>query len=256
MFELQNINKTFVNKYTTKTTKSVDDVSMKISEGEVVGLLGPSGCGKTTLARIAMKLIKMDSGSIIFEGEDITDVPLKKCTDFRKNVQMVFQNPTASMDPLRTVKWSLDEAYNAFGFNDFDYCPLCDKFEIPYDILERRPSMVSGGEIQRVSIMRCLASDPKYMIMDEPTSMLDVSIQASVMAILRKLNKDMKKGILIITHDIDLAEVFCDRIYLMNNGKIVEHGESYEILNNPTTKEGKEFVESYRTILDQPPSKI
>lgn len=245
MLELIGMKKTFRKRYSSEIIVPVDNVDLKVEGGEHVGLLGPSGCGKTTLARLTMKLIKADSGKIILDGTDISDLTNHQFAQYRKNIQMVFQNPSASMDPTRTMKWSLDEAYVSFKRPSIDYTDLCKRFEIPIDVLGRRPMMVSGGEIQRISIMRCIASDPKYMILDEPTSMLDLSIQASVMNMLKELNRDKKKGMLLITHDLDLARCFCDRVYLMSKGRIVESGRTDEVLSSPRTDDGKAFVESY-----------
>lgn len=117
---------------------------------------------------------------------------------------------------------------------------------MPEDILDRRPFMVSGGEIQRISMMRCLAINAKYLILDETTSMLDVSTQASIMSILsRSMDRNPKRGELLITHDIDLASVCCSRIYLMSEGRIIESGPVDDVLDGPSTEEGKEFIRSY-----------
>jgi len=243
MFELQNLSKRFRVPYSKESVDAVDDVSIRVDTGETVGLIGESGCGKTTLALMAMKLIRPDSGRIAIDGEDVTDLTERAYRKKRGKVQMVFQNPIASMDPIRTVRWSLDEAYMAFE-RDQDYEDMFERFEIPIDVLERVPLMVSGGEMQRVSILRSLASDPKYLILDEPTSMLDVSIQASIMGILKEyLNKD--RGFLMITHDLDLAGCFCDRIYIMEDGRIIEDGMTEEIMSDPKTDVGKRMIKAY-----------
>ena len=243
MFELQNVSKRFKVPYSKRSVTAAENVDLKIGTGEIVGLIGESGCGKTTLALIAMKLLRPDSGSLILDGNDITYVKDRAYRKERGAVQMVFQNPIASMDPIRTVRWSLDEAYSTFGKVP-DYDELFETFEIPKDVLERVPLMVSGGEMQRVSILRSLASDPKYLILDEPTSMLDVSIQASIMNVLREyMNKD--RGFLLITHDLDLANCFCDRLYIMDKGRIIESGTTEEVINDPQSEVGKKMISAY-----------
>ena len=244
MFELIDINKTF--DQGGKRNHVVKDASIQIREGEITGLIGPSGCGKTTLSRIAMKLIRPDSGQIIMDGEDVTDYNRRRFLPYRKDLQMVFQNPYASLDPMRTMRWSLDEVYRSFGQRSPDYTDMCRRFEVPMDILDRRPIMVSGGEMQRVSIMRSTAFDSKYLILDEPTSMLDVSTQASIMNLfidMMKQNPD--RGQLLITHDLDLARACCSRIYIMNEGQIVESGRTEDVLNHPQTDFAEEYLSAY-----------
>jgi len=244
MFEVKGLMKTFRNRKTSETVTPVNKVDLYIKEGEHVGLLGPSGCGKTTLSRIAMKLIPPDSGRIFLDGEDVTDLSNRAYRQYRSKMQMVFQNPYASLDPTKTMNWSLSEAYAASGKTPPEHDSLCEMFEIPRDVLDRRPIMISGGEIQRISILRCLACDPKYMILDEPTSMLDVSVQASIMRHIMKLNEKKDKGILLITHDIDLARIFCNRVYLMDDGHIVESGPADEVLWEPKTESGRKYIHS------------
>ena len=244
MFELVGINKTF--DQGGKRNHVVRDASIEIREGEITGLIGPSGCGKTTLSRIAMKLIRPDSGQIIMDGEDVTDYGRRRFFPYRKNLQMVFQNPYASLDPMRTMRWSLDEVYRSFGHSSPDYTEMCRRFEVSMDILDRRPIMVSGGEMQRVSIMRSTAFDSKYLILDEPTSMLDVSTQASIMHLfIDMMRQNPDRGQLLITHDLDLARVCCSRIYIMNEGQIVESGRTEDILNHPQTDFARAYLSAY-----------
>ncbi len=219
MLELKDVTKTF--DQGGRKVKVVDGASVEIREGTMTGLIGPSGCGKTTLSRIAMKLIPADSGRIVLDGVDVTDMDRRRFRPYRKDVQMVFQNPYASLDPMRTMRWSLDEAYRRPGQPSPDYTEMCRRFEIPVDILDRRPIMVSGGEMQRISIMRSTSFRSKYLILDEPTSMLDVSTQASIMHVFLNLMKERPDmGVLLITHDLDLARFCCSRLYLMDQGRI------------------------------------
>ena len=244
MLELQNICKTY--RQGNHTVTAAKDVSIEIREGMITGLIGPSGCGKTTLSRIAMKLIPPDSGRIIFDGDDVTEMNRRRFMPYRKNLQMVFQNPYASLDPMHTMRWSLDEVYREAGKKSPDYTELCNRFEVPMDILDRRPLMVSGGEMQRISIMRSTSFGSKYLILDEPTSMLDVSTQASIMGIFTEMmDSNPDRGMLLITHDLDLARACCSRLYIMNEGEIIESGTTEEVISHPSTEFGAKYISAY-----------
>lgn len=245
MFEMEGIVKIFSNSRGGYKKNVLKKVNFYLKEGERVGLIGPSGCGKTTLARIAMKLLRPTYGKIMMDGVDVTHMGDKEFLPYRRNMQMVFQNPYSSMDPTKTMRWSLTQAYSSFGIEKPDFIELCKKYEIPSDVLDRRPAMVSGGEIQRFSIMRCMASNPKYVVLDESTSMLDASIQASIIRMFINLNKNENKGMMMITHDLELAEYFCDRVYIMIEGEIVEEGKVKDVFYNPSTDSGRDFIESY-----------
>lgn len=241
MLELRHVTKIFKTGSGAKRT-AVSSASLRLSPGETVGLLGESGCGKTTLAMVAMKLTRPDSGQVLLDGDDITGLGERAFRKSRGKVQMVFQNPISSFDPLRTNRWSLREAYDFFGRRpDLDEMAAC--FGLPADILDRRPAMVSGGEAQRVAIMRSLASDPEYLILDEPTSMLDLSIQASIMELLASIGKEAGWGTLLITHDVDLAACVCDRLYIMREGRIVESGKAKELLASPESLAARMMTE-------------
>ena len=244
MIELYDIRKTY--RQGNRTVSAANGISMEIHEGKITGLIGPSGCGKITLSRIAMKLIPPDSGRIMFDGEDVTDMGRRTFLPYRKKIQMVFQNPYASLDPMHTMRWSLDEVYRRPIHQSPDYTDLCRKFEVPMDVLDRRPIMVSGGEMQRISIMRSIAFDSKYMILDEPTSMLDVSTQASIMRIfLDMIESDSQKGALLITHDLSLARACCSSLYIMNEGRIVESGRTDDVIRHPSTEFGARYISAY-----------
>ena len=246
MLELFDICKTY--RQGNRTVHAVKDVSVEIREGEITGLIGPSGCGKTTLSRIAMKLIRPDSGRIVFDSEDVTDMGRRAFMPYRNKIQMVFQNPYASLDPMHTMRWSLDEVYRRPGHPSPDYTELCRKFEVPVDILDRRPIMVSGGEMQRISIMRSTSFGAKYMILDEPTSMLDVSTQASIMGIFTDLmDEDKERGAMLITHDLTLARACCSRLYIMNEGQIIESGNTEDVIRHPSTEFGAKYISAYPT---------
>lgn len=221
MITIEGVSKSFRNGRFGQESKVLKNVDIEIAKGEVVGLIGESGCGKTTLAMILMKLLEPDNGRVTIDGMEITDIGQRAYRKNRGFVQMVFQNPHASFNPQRTISWSLNEAYSSFGKNP-DFKKLLKDFNLPPDVLNRKPYTISGGELQRLSIIRSLASDPDYLILDEPTSMLDLSIQAGIMNKLMEYKGS--KGMLLITHDIDLAACVCDRVYIMENGQTIRHG--------------------------------
>lgn len=243
MLTVEGVSKTFRSGPLAKGNKVLSSVSVQVSKGEVVGLLGESGCGKTTLAKVMMKLIRPDEGRVMLDGEDITAMSERCFREHRDRMQMIFQDPSSSMNPSHSVRWSLDEAYRHHG-KDGGYAEVMGTFGLPRDILHRRPAMVSGGELQRVSIIRCLASDPDYLMLDEPTSMLDLSVQASIMRLLLSLREG--RGMLLITHDMDLVESVCDRVYVMHRGSIIEEGTTSEVLRHPREEGTKALVEYFR----------
>jgi len=242
MLTVEDVSKTFRSGPLSKGHKVLGSVNLRLEKGEVVGLLGESGCGKTTLARVMMKLICPDHGRVLMDGMDITAMQERRFREHRHRMQMIFQDPTSSMNPAHSVRWSLDEAYDHYN-RQGEYVELMRNFGLPMDILQRRPAMVSGGELQRVSILRCLASEPDYLILDEPTSMLDMSVQASIMRMLLSIGEG--RGMMLITHDIDLVERVCDRVYIMHQGNIVEEGRTSEVLSEPRTEGTKALLEYF-----------
>ena len=201
--------------------KVVDSVSMTVDKGETVGLVGPSGSGKSTVATMMMKLLEPGSGRILLDGTDVTDMPERAFRPMRRNIQMIMQNPYASLDPSKTVQWSLDEAYLQLGERP-DYESILKEYSLPANILHRKPMTLSGGELQRIAIIRALASNPGYLILDEATSMLDMSLQASIINLIMEKHRGKDKGMLVISHDSALIECVCDRSYTLKEGRIAD----------------------------------
>ena len=201
--------------------KVIDSATIRVEPGERVGLVGRSGSGKSTLAMMMMKFVRPTSGRILVDGKDITDIPERRYRKERGTVQMITQNPYASLDPTRSIRWSIGEAYGP-SLTD-DRCEeLLRSYSLPVNILNRRPNTLSGGELQRIATLRALASDPKYLILDEATSMLDVSLQASVMDLILDKFGGSDKGMLIISHDTGLIRCVCDRVYVLEDGICTE----------------------------------
>ena len=216
--------------------KAVDDVSFFIRKGETLGIVGESGCGKTTLGRTVLRLEEPTSGDIIYEGESIIGKNMK---EYRKKMQIVFQDPYASLDPRKTVSDIIGEA--------MDIQKLCKTKEERRDkILElmklvglnaefynRFPHEFSGGQRQRVMIAAAMICEPKLLIADEPTTALDVTVQAQIVKLLKRINQKKGTAILFISHDLSLVRRLCSRVIVMKDGRIVEQGAMEDIFENP-----------------------
>ena len=237
--------------------KAVDGISFDIPFGSSLGLVGQSGCGKTTTARALSLLDPKTGGDINFYNtetksmQSIDDLVGDELKKFRRNIQMIFQDPYESLNPRWNIKDIILEPLNIHNIGD-----LKDREEAVYEILKtvgltppenympRYPHELSGGQRQRVSIARTLIMKPKFVVCDEPTSMLDVSIRISIMDLMLNLAKDLEVSYLYITHDLAVARYMCDRIAVMFNGKIVEIAETEDLLNNPIHPYTKRLISS------------
>ena len=235
-------------KYFTKTSgffgnqkqyiKAVDDVTFHIKKGETLGLVGESGCGKSTTGRTLIKLYEPTGGKLLFDGEDITNYSQKQMLPFRKRMQMVFQDPYASLNSRMTINDIIGEAIEthhiASGKEKEDRIHyLLEKVGLMRDHASRYPHEFSGGQRQRIGIARALAVEPEFIICDEPISALDVSIQAQVINMLEDLQNDMGLTYLFIAHDLSMVKHISNRIGVMYLGNLVEIGSSDEVNNHP-----------------------
>jgi ABC-type oligopeptide transport system ATPase subunit len=237
--------------------KAVDGISFEIPFGESLGLVGQSGCGKTTTARALCLLDPKTSGDVKFFNsntntmESIDDLDGEELKNFRRNIQMIFQDPYESLNPRWTIKDIILEPLNIHNIGNLDEREEA-VMEIlktvgltpPENYLPRYPHELSGGQRQRVSIARTLIMKPKFVICDEPTSMLDVSIRISIMDLMLNLAKDLEVSYLYITHDLAVARYMCNRIAVMFNGKIVEIAKTEELLKNPIHPYTKRLISS------------
>jgi len=237
--------------------KAVDDVSFFIPQGESLGLVGQSGCGKTTTARTLTLLEEKTSGSVnVYNSktnllESIDNMDEDQLKDFRRNIQMIFQDPYEAMNPRWTIKDTIREPLLIHNLGSPEEQEEAVKEILktvgltpPENYLNRYPHELSGGQRQRVAIARALIMKPKFVICDEPTSMLDVSIRISIMDLMLELAKDLGVSYLYITHDLAVARYMCNRIAVMFNGKIVEIAETEELLKNPVHPYTKRLISS------------
>ena len=222
----------------TSYVKAVDNISFTIDKKETFGLVGESGCGKTTTGRALIRLYEPTGGTIRYDGEDITKLSAKEFMPYRKKMQMIFQDPYASLNARMTVSDIIGEPLDIHHLKtgkerEEFILELLDRVGLNKDHASRYPHEFSGGQRQRVGIARALAVDPEFIICDEPISALDVSIQAQVVNMLKDLQEEFGLTYLFVAHDLSMVRHISDRIGVMYLGKIVESGESDEVYDNP-----------------------
>jgi len=254
ILEIKNLKKSYYVKKSFNSRNNivfnaVDNVSFRIDKGENLSLVGESGCGKTTLARAILKVIPFDSGKVLFKDKDITKFSKDNLLNFRKNIQMVFQDPYSSLDPRFTLRKILEEAMvlqkNNFpdkSSKETKMKEVLSAVNLSYDILGRYPHEFSGGERQRIAIARALVVDPELLILDEAVSSLDVLIQKQIINLFLNLQKKFNITYLFISHNLKVAKKISQKIAVMYRGKIVELGTSSEIFNNPLHRYTQELL--------------
>jgi oligopeptide transport system ATP-binding protein len=218
--------------------KAVDGVSFAISEGQTLGLVGESGCGKSTTARLITRLIPATSGAVYLEGREILTLPTNEVKEMRRRMQMVFQDPYASLNPRMKVADTIGRSLTIYGGikgkrRMAEVERLLQLVGLQADHLHRYPHELSGGQRQRVAIARALSTEPQLLIADEPVSALDLSVQAQVLNLFRKLQKELKLTMLFISHDLNVIQYIADYVAVMYAGKIMELGPVRQIFERP-----------------------
>ena len=227
-----------------KGFKALDDIEISLYEGETLGLIGESGSGKTTLSNAILKIHSYDEGNIIFKGDDISKLKGRKLLDFRKQVQIIFQDPYASLNPIKNIKQTLTEpiSYHKIVSNAEKVVELLIDVGLDVSFLNRYPHELSGGQRQRVCIARAISVNPKIVICDECVSALDVSVQATILNLLNSLKKKYGLTYIFISHDLSVVKYMSDKIVVLNNGKVVEYADADKIFSRPENNYTKKLI--------------
>lgn len=218
--------------------RAVNDVSFDVARGQSVGLVGESGCGKSTVARTLLRLVEPDEGSIVFDGIDLRSARSAQMRKLRQRIQIVFQDPFASLNPKLTVRQTLSEPLRVHKLGaareiDARIGRILDEVGLPRAALDRYPHEFSGGQRQRIGIARALVLDPELIVADEPVSALDVSVQAQILQLLERLKRERNLSFVFVSHDLGVIRHFCDEVCVMYLGRIVERGSTADVLDSP-----------------------
>ena len=243
LLEVQKVKKEFVTSKSLtgkplKIVHAVDSVDLTIYEGETIGVVGESGCGKSTLGRCILQLIRPTAGNVLYRGEDITKLNKEQMRQMRRKMQLIFQDPYASLNPRMTVLELIMAPLEAFGIGTMEervqrVKEIMELVGMPENMMNRYPHEFSGGQRQRIVIARALVLNPEFVVCDEPVSALDVSVRAQVLNLIQELKKKKHLTYMFISHDLSVVKYISDRIAVMYLGRIVEIAEKNELYNNP-----------------------
>ena len=243
LLEVQKVKKEFVTSKSLtgkplKIVHAVDSVDLTIYEGETIGVVGESGCGKSTLGRCILQLIRPTAGNVLYRGEDITKLNKEQMRQMRRKMQLIFQDPYASLNPRMTVLELIMAPLEAFGIGTIEervqrVKEIMELVGMPENMMNRYPHEFSGGQRQRIVIARALVLNPEFVVCDEPVSALDVSVRAQVLNLIQELKKKKHLTYMFISHDLSVVKYISDRIAVMYLGRIVEIAEKNELYNNP-----------------------
>jgi peptide/nickel transport system ATP-binding protein len=252
ILEVEELRKEFVSHRGLMSVRAVDGVSFSLKRGEILGIVGESGCGKTTTGKLIMRLVEPSSGTIRVEGKDAVGLDREADFAYRRRVQMIFQDPYASMNPHFKIRDVLEEPLliHDIGTDRAERRRLIEevmekvKMTPASDFLDRYPHMLSGGQRQRIAIARTLILRPSIIVADEPVSMIDLSTRAEILHLMKTIQSDMDLSFIYITHDISTARYFTDRIAVMYLGRIVEIGTQDEVIDHPAHPYTKALIEA------------
>ena len=239
ILEARNLVKRFPIGRSGSFVNAVNGVNLSIQKGEVLGMVGESGSGKSTIGRTLLRLTEPTSGQILFDGQDITSLSVKHVRPLRKNMQMVFQDPWSALNPRMKIGDLISEPMRIHLDISRSECKdrteiLAQRVRLSTDFLNRTPSALSGGQLQRVCIARAIATNPKLIILDEPTSSLDLSVRAGILELLQELRVETEAGFLFISHDLGTIKLVSDRIAVLYLGHVVEEVPKDKLFSNPS----------------------
>ena len=232
------------------TIKAVDDVSFKLINGETLGIVGESGSGKSSICRLILSLVVKTSGKISWFGNDLDGYTKKEMKDFRKKVQIIFQDPYGSLDPRMTIGSIIKEPLDIFNGQlskqekEEKIFQLMNDVGLSNDLFNRYPHELSGGQCQRVGIARALINEPSVLICDEPVSALDLSIQAQILDLLNDLKSKYNLTLIFVSHDLSVIKAICDKVLVLKHGIIIENRNTDDLFNNPKDDYTKKLISS------------
>ncbi|WP_310829164.1 ABC transporter ATP-binding protein [Paenibacillus pedocola] len=258
LLQVENVSKTF--RVQGKKLHAIENVSFTLEAGKTLGLVGESGSGKSTLGRMVLRLLESDKGKILFEGNDLSSINKKKLRELRRNMQIIFQDPKASLNPRMTVGEAIEDAMaihkiGTKGSRRERAVELLERVGLPDEVQYAYPHELSGGQLQRVGIARALSLNPKLIICDEPVSALDVSIQVQVIQLLRDLQEEFNLTYIFISHNLAVVEYLSDDIAVLYLGEVVEQAPADELFKTPTHPYTQVLLNSILKIPDKPENK-
>jgi len=229
---------------------ALEKINLRLDPGKSCGIVGESGSGKTTLARLLSSLDRPTSGTLYFKGRPLPEVLQHGRKTFRREVQIIFQNPYTSLDPKWTIRKIIEEGISELSQKKRRYLTerVSEKTGLSHCLLDRRPSQLSGGERQRVAIARALILNPEFLILDEPTASLDVTSQWEIIRLLKALKPELLGGLLLITHDLQIASHLCEYLFVFHAGKLIEQGQKNSILQSPKSDYTRTLIQALPSV--------